>query len=374
MNKHILFVTTGDIKNVATMKRALGLANPMVELGWDVSIIAQNTIENRIRINIECSKKVNVIWFDSTNVWKEIKLKTSFCLNKKPSFIYLCSLSIRNYIIKPKVKRYSKILVEHSELASSIKNFSSIKRLKFFLLEVYSIFYADYLVNASKYLMTYYSKLYKRFLKSKYEMHYSPYAYNSDVMSIEPKILTELNEKFKYQKVFLYIGNMAENYGLFTMINAANQLKKHDNSFKLVLIGSGRHLNKAKEFVEQNNLSNNVIFTGYVSEEELSSYFRVADAFISPLNNTVQDWARCPSKIYMYLPFNKPILTSNIGEPREIFGDNGLYFDIEKENELLELFKNIFDGELESYNVDIQNHSWQKRAEDFNNWISSLSN
>ena len=35
----ICFITTGDIKNIATAKRALGLANPLADLGWEVSII-----------------------------------------------------------------------------------------------------------------------------------------------------------------------------------------------------------------------------------------------------------------------------------------------------------------------------------------------
>ncbi len=37
--KSICFVTTGDIKNIATAKRALGLANPLSKLGWSVSIL-----------------------------------------------------------------------------------------------------------------------------------------------------------------------------------------------------------------------------------------------------------------------------------------------------------------------------------------------
>lgn len=44
----ICFITTGDIKNIATAKRALGLANPLADLGWEVSII------------MEIAKKTNI--------------------------------------------------------------------------------------------------------------------------------------------------------------------------------------------------------------------------------------------------------------------------------------------------------------------------
>lgn len=50
--KSICFITTGDIKNIATSKRALGLANPLVDLGYDVSILMEDTTENRKRVSL----------------------------------------------------------------------------------------------------------------------------------------------------------------------------------------------------------------------------------------------------------------------------------------------------------------------------------
>ena len=54
--KSICFVTTGDIKDIATAKRALGLANPLTELGWQVSIIMEDTEEN-LRLFYETVRK-----------------------------------------------------------------------------------------------------------------------------------------------------------------------------------------------------------------------------------------------------------------------------------------------------------------------------
>lgn len=48
----ICFITTGDIKNIATAKRALGLANPLADLGWEVSIIMENCEE---KLRKECN-------------------------------------------------------------------------------------------------------------------------------------------------------------------------------------------------------------------------------------------------------------------------------------------------------------------------------
>lgn len=71
MNKKITFVTTGDIKNIATAKRALGLANPLIELGWDVSILMEDTEENRHRAQMECCEKVQVYYYPHCSMMKE---------------------------------------------------------------------------------------------------------------------------------------------------------------------------------------------------------------------------------------------------------------------------------------------------------------
>src|SRR5690606_34808483 len=103
-----------------------------------------------------------------------------------------------------------------------------------------------------------------------------------------------------------------------------------NKNFKFLFMGKGVELENGIKFVDTYGIGDEVEFLGYVDEDKLSSYFSIANAFVSPLNNTIQDIARCPSKIYMYLPFKKPIITSKIGEPHEIFKEEGLYFDVNK--------------------------------------------
>ena len=59
----ICFVTTGDMKNNASSKRALGLAKYLVDIGWRVSILMEDTIENRHHVQMECSNDINVYFF-----------------------------------------------------------------------------------------------------------------------------------------------------------------------------------------------------------------------------------------------------------------------------------------------------------------------
>jgi len=367
----ICFITLGDIKSIATMKRALGMANPLQSLGWEVSIIALDSEENRNRIAIECNENVEVHFYKECSAKEEVQLKTDLVNRIRPDFIYFCSFSFRNRIIKSKLQSKTRILIEHSELASAIPDNKGLRKIALRALEYYSVSYADGLLCASRYLEREYHKMAKQLMKKKLPILYSPYAFNTEVIDSPKILLDHLNERYKNNTVLLYMGTMTRNYGLFTMLQAVEQIVKERPNVKLLLLGRGRHLEEAKTYVQQHQLEKYIEFKGYTEENELSSYFERADAFISPLNDTVQDWARCPSKIYMYIPFKKPIFTSKIGEPKEIFGDEGSYFDTTQPETLSKLIAALADGKLQKTDVNIDEHSWDRRSVDFTNWIAS---
>lgn len=358
----ICFYTTGDIKYLATMKRALGMAQPLNQLGWSVFIIAEDSEENKKRVKLE-SPNSTPYFFKKTNAIKEVSIKNQLLKDIKPDVIWICSLGVRNFI-KP-TNKY-KIFVEHSELGSEIQDNSFFKRKLIFVFEKISTKYSG-LICASKYLERHFKKL-----NSKTLIHYSPYAYNSEVINSQPRIFDQLKIDYKGKKVFLYIGSLRKNYGLFKMLKAADLLRRDFDDFVLLLLGRGSDKEKAKLYIKENSLESNVVIPGYIEEEDLSSYFKLADFFISPLNDTIQDWARCPSKIYMYIPYKKPILTSEIGEPKVIFGDHGYYFDTSSPKSLKDLMSNLLKNSEIINNIDIENHSWSKRAMDFDEWFKSV--
>lgn len=355
----ICFYTTGDIKSIATMKRALGMANPLSKLGWEVTIIAMDTQENRKRITLEAgSAQTN--YFSQGNPLHEIKQKWYFLKKIQPDVVWVCSLGIRNFIIPNKYN----ILIEHSELGSAIPDNNGIKKHLIHFFEFISVYYTG-IICASTYLVSYFGDKVKN---RKLPIHYSPYAFNEEVIVLPTLLLDELNQSYGEKTCFVYMGTVTRNYGIFTMLEAARILKNRKINFQLFILGRGRHFEEAKKFVLNNGLKDFVQMPGYVEEDHLSSYFELANAFISPLNNTVQDWARCPSKIYMYLPYNKPVLTCEIGEPKNIFGDKGCYFENNNPKTLaLEMVK-ISESKESLSQINIMDHSWDKRSLDFNNW------
>lgn len=72
--------------------------------------------------------------------------------------------------------------------------------------------------------------------------------------------------------------------GYDTVIAALANLKQQGQSFTYLLAGRADEIEKQRiaELIERYDLTDNVKVIGYVSEEELSSYFLLADVFIMP--------------------------------------------------------------------------------------------
>lgn len=367
MDKNICFITTGDIKDIATAKRALGLANPLSKLGWKVSIIMEDTEENKHRVALECNDTIEVYYFPKSNVRVERKNKNNLINSINPSFLYICAFVTRNIV---GLNHSSKKLVEHSELQSSIPNIGISKRIMHYLFEYYSILYSDGILNASKYLQELYNKRSKLLFKNNLKMLYFPYAYNKDLISIKDiDFFNKRWERYKNKKCFIFLGSIAKNYGTFTILQAAKELI-NDNirDFKILLIGKGSAYKDALDYVKFEKMEDYIELPGYIEEEDISYYFSLASGFISPMNDTIQDWARCPSKLYMYLPYDKPIITCKIGEPYEVLKECGYYFEVGNYKSLAQEIKKIILKENKS-SINSYYHTWDFRALEFNRWI-----
>lgn len=367
MDKSICFVTTGDIKNIATAKRALGLANPLSSLGWKVSILMEDTEENRKRVRMECQDDILVKYFPKSGAFDEIKVKTAFLREIQPSFAYICAMVVRNCIGLPKGCQR---LVEHCELPTKMKEVVGINLLRCQALEKYSVLASDGLINASLYLQQYMTKLASRLHRKKMPQLYLPYAYNPStikVLNID-RSLPEFS-KFAGRKIFVFLGSIDKNYGSEDIIETFIKLSDQYPNVLLLMLGRGRDYERLKQRVEEAGCTDNICMPGYVKEEDISFYFSLTDYFLLPMNDTIQDWARCPSKLYMYLPYNKPIISCKIGEVYAELKENGVYYETSNRNSLYKCVSDLLDKQVKT-NIYSSKATWQARATTFDSWIA----
>lgn len=362
----ICFVTTGDIKTLATAKRALGMARPLAQLGWKVYILMEDTEENHHRTAIECGKAADVRYFSHLPAFKEAKTKSAMIRKIHPDFVYLCAFVTRNIVSVP--HGCTKI-VEHSELMSGIHDVKGLKKMLAYVEEYYSIFYSDGLVNASKYLQDVFAKRSRKLCRKSLPMLYHPYAYSKDVIKVKSIERSGEYAKYKERKVFVFLGSVSRSYGAYTMIDAVGKAKNTHPEILLLMPGRSSQYSEIFNYVKECRLDKWVCMPGFIQEEEISTYFSLADYFVSPMNDTVQDWARCPSKLYMYLPYRKPIVTCKIGEPWHTLGDEGIYYTPSSADSMAEQMMRLMDSGKTTININPDEHSWDYRTKQFDLWI-----
>ena len=359
----ITFLTTGNIRQIATMKRALGMADHLADLGHSISIVAMDCHDNREQIAAACDRRISVHFYTHSGPLHEMLQKTRIVRNISPDHLFYCSYSFRNRVWKRMLPRQMRIAIEHSELSSCIKGQSFLQRMMGAYFERRSLYIADHIVCASKYLFFHYKHRVMQSGMTDKPVSYLPYAYADSISRPDADLRDALQARYGGFVNVVFMGTMISNYGLFVMLDAIAALQHAAKPYMLHLLGAGPDLQIAKEYAAAKGISAHVHFAGYVEEQQLSAYFSMADAFLVPLFNTIQDWARCPSKTYMYIPFMKPVFTCRVGESAELFTDERLFFRSSDSNDLAMKLETLMQP-VTHILPDPAQHTWKRRAED----------
>ena len=365
---NICFVTYGCVEKCSTLKRATGMANPLMESGHEVTILLEYTQQNVARIQLECPD-VTVIYHQAEkNPFAERHCKVKAIQRNQFDLIWICGIGLRNHIFRWESKAL--VLGDHVELFSAIENRSNIRRLLDLMYEWLNLIGFDGQICASKYIFTLLSSRLKNSgLNS--PLCYLPYAFNSSIIG-KSKYIRHVDDSNLEQKKIVYMGSFWENYGFWDMLHAAQKLSRLRNDFNIIMMGKGPEKEAGIKWIKANRLGKWIKILGYVPEDQISKIFQGADAFICPLRDTIQDWARCPSKLFMYLPFMRPIITCPVGEAVEIFGPQYSYFY--KPGDVYGLTKTIskvLNEPMSSVTYDDTLHTWHERSTEFEKWFNA---
>lgn len=133
--------------------------------------------------------------------------------------------------------------------------------------------------------------------------------------------------KVKYKlpiKYLLYLGTLEPKKNITTLIDVYNQLKqKYSIEEKLVIVGTkGWKFNPIFEKIKDLHLENDVIFTGYVDDEDLPSIYSGASVFTFP---SIYEGFGIPLLEAMQCEI--PVVASNTSCIPEVVEDAGLLID-----------------------------------------------
>lgn len=86
----------------------------------------------------------------------------------------------------------------------------------------------------------------------------------------------------KQNKTVLFIGRIANQKGLFFLLDTAKRVLEIDNQVKFIIAGDGEILPEVVEAVASKGLEKNCIFTGWLDTDQKKKLYRSSDLFVMP--------------------------------------------------------------------------------------------
>ena len=136
--------------------------------------------------------------------------------------------------------------------------------------------------------------------------------------------ISETEQKYNLNFPFiLYVGTLEARKNIPTLVTAFYKLKKKNIEHKLVITGTkGWKYKEIFETIDKLNLQNDVVFTGYVSDEDLPALYNAADLFVYP--SIYEGFGLPPLEA---MACGTPVITSNTSSLPEVVGDAGIMVD-----------------------------------------------
>jgi len=197
--------------------------------------------------------------------------------------------------------------------------------------------------------------------KKKIKLLYDPII---DVNEINKK----KNEIIDYKNYYLAVGRLTKQKNFLFLCETFSKLIEENKKLKLLIAGTGEEENKIRKYIKKNNLNNNIILLGHVSN--IYPYFKNSNGFI--LSSLWED----PGFVIVEASFCRtPILSANSWPgPIELIvnNHNGILYDSNDKNSFYEKFKQLENLD-DKKNMQLNNLKYIKRFTLFNHY-KELSN
>ena len=186
----------------------------------------------------------------------------------------------------------------------------------------------------------------------------------NDYAALEPE---KIRKKYNLpEKYILYLGTMQPRKNIPALIEAFSRIRDRLPEYKLVLAGKKGHNwdRKIDELMARPGIAKNIIFTGYIEENEKPAVFKMADLFV-----TASFYEGFGIPILEALSQETPVLASDIKPHREAGAESVLYFNSSDIDDLEKKMYNalIGSGAKSAGRTKLINRpvffSWKKSAE-----------
>jgi glycosyltransferase involved in cell wall biosynthesis len=139
------------------------------------------------------------------------------------------------------------------------------------------------------------------------------------------KEILDVNNIIHDHGIILYVGSETPRQNVPVLLNAFAILKKKIPGIKLVKIGESQSYGARKNLhrlIKELELCDDIIFAGYVPEEDMPKWYNAADILVYPC-----DYAGFGLPPVEAMACGTPVITSNTTSLPEVVGDAGIMID-----------------------------------------------
>lgn len=185
-------------------------------------------------------------------------------------------------------------------------------------------------------------------------------------VEVDNPLVSEAKEKFGITKQYLlYIGNVHPHKNIERLIRVFNRLQNDlSGNIELVMVGKDNYFQKRlREETNNNKLGENIIWTGYVSDDYLIPLVKGAAAFVFP--SLMEGFGIPPLEA---MACGTPTVVSKTGSLPEVCGDASYFFNPEDQTDMYQKIKTVLnDPEIRATLIQhgherVTQFSWQKMA------------
>lgn len=337
-----LFVTTGDLRRNASFVRVRELGHGLAALGVEVHYVLDPT-EFNCGLPMELDyATVHVL--DALNRLRQIRQRRECIRATAPDVVHL--LNPQPFNCSAIVGWSGVIVVDFDELLSQ-RFGSASRRVISQACEAYGRSRASLLVVASRHQQQYFHE------QCHAEALYLPYACYLPAMQDGPSPYAV--------PTAVYLGNLHPDFDHDLVLDAWRFLQEQRIAPQLELIGSGDDLEKVRQTIASDGLSNCVSALGYMSGQPLWDRLRHAHVLLFPIRDTIANRMRCPSKTFAYMQAGRPIITNRVGEVAEALGNRATYVE-PTPTAFAAAVREAFQRPSCTVDYDVAKHQWSARA------------
>lgn len=318
----VAFVGTQNPQQNASQNKLYHLARCLADAGHDVTLIAPGDPINR-GFPVIRGSAVKFRWLEQSSAIAEAVGKHRELTGASFDVVHVVGIGLRSVVWAGRPWRRPFYIQDYDE-AMTTNVLPVSKRIYYLILETLTRQRAHAVVVASR-------ALERMLLKCRPDLGprllYMPIGYDPCFEDAGRQLDARLSEIARGRPVLVWAGAFRPGYGIGELIELAEVLARRKVNCLLMLVGGGPSLQESRAVIKQKQLGEYTALPGEQSLYDLQAYLRIATAFVLPFSPTPQNLFRCPTKLFQYIAYNRPIVSNRVGEVAEALGDAGFYYE-----------------------------------------------